>query len=149
MAELKKAQAEDDSKYEFCTSEIKSNEKQTAAKQELKADLEQKIDDLSSSISTLTDEIAALKAQVAQTNVEMKAASENREAENKDFQTTVADQKATQAILAKAIERMKAFYGFLQTKQTQPTQGTYGKSAGGSHVLNLLGGIVSESEDVE
>merc|ERR1719161_2788395 len=44
---------------------------------------------------------------------------------------------------------MKAFYGFLQTKQTQPTQGTYGKSAGGSHVLNLLGGIVSESEDVE
>lgn len=149
MAELKTTQKDEADKYEFCTSSIKANEKETAAKYELKADLETKIADLESLISTLTDEIAALKAQVAQTNVEMKAASQQREAENKDFQTTVADQKATQAILAKAIERMKAFYGFLQTKQTQPTQGTYGKSAGGSHVLNLLGGIVSESEDVE
>merc|ERR1719174_1023961 len=74
MAELKTTQKEEADKYEFCTSEIKSNEKQTAAKQELKADLEQKIDDLSSSISTLTDEIAALKAEVAQMNVEMKEA---------------------------------------------------------------------------
>merc|ERR1719321_81026 len=149
IAELKTTQKTEADKYEFCTSEIKANEKETAAKHELKADLEQKIEDLSSSISTLTDEIAALKAQVAQTNVEMKAASENREAENKDFQTTVADQKATQAILTKAIERMKAFYGFVQTKQTQPKQGTYGKSAGGSHVLNLLADIVKESADVE
>merc|ERR1719420_2365423 len=149
MAELKEVQAGDDSKYEFCTSEIKANEKETAAKHDLKADLEQKIDDLSSTITTLTDEIAALKAEVAQTLVEMKAASEQREAENKDFQVTVADQKATQAILKKAIERMKAFYGFVQTKQTQPKQGTYGKSAGGSHVLNLLADIVKESADVE
>merc|ERR1719160_2210969 len=60
-------------KYEFCTSEIKANEKDTAAKTDLKAELEQTIDDLSSSIATLTDEIAALAAFVAQTNVEMKA----------------------------------------------------------------------------
>merc|ERR1719327_1576740 len=96
MAELKKIQKEEDDKYEFCTSEIKANEKENAAKTDLKADLEQKIDDLSSLISTLTDEIAALNAQVAQTNVEMKAASQNRELENKDFQVTIADQKATQ-----------------------------------------------------
>eukprot|EP00746_Dinoflagellata_sp_MGD_P153652 gnl/MRDRNA2_/MRDRNA2_84363_c0_seq2.p1 gnl/MRDRNA2_/MRDRNA2_84363_c0~~gnl/MRDRNA2_/MRDRNA2_84363_c0_seq2.p1 ORF type:complete len:684 (+),score=237.38 gnl/MRDRNA2_/MRDRNA2_84363_c0_seq2:72-2123(+) len=149
MAELKTTQKDEADKYEFCTSEIKANEKETAAKHELKADLETKIADLESLISTLTDEIAALKAEVAQTNVEMKAASQQREAENKDFQVTVADQKATQAILKKAIERMKAFYGFIQTKQTQPKQGTYGKSAGGSHVLNLLGGIIGESADVE
>jgi len=147
MAELKTTQKEEADKYEFCTSEIKSNEKQTAAKQELKADLEQKIDDLSSSISTLTDEIAALKAQVAQTNVEMKAASENREAENKDFQVTVADQKATQAILKKAEDRMKAFYGFVQT--SQPKQGEYSKHGGGNIVVSLLQSIIAESEDVE
>merc|ERR1719160_466403 len=68
MAELKKVQAEDDEKYEFCTTEIKSNEKETTAKNELKADLEQKIDDLASMIQTLTDEIAALAAFIAQTN---------------------------------------------------------------------------------
>merc|ERR1719451_176453 len=100
----------------------------TAAKYELKADLETKIADLTSTISTLTDEIAALKAQVAETNVEMKAASEQRELENKDFQVTVADQKATQTILKKAADRMKAFYAsFAQTNQTPPKQGTYSK----------------------
>jgi len=149
MAELKTTQKDEQDKYEFCTSEIKANEKGAASKRELKADLEQKIADLESLISTLTDEIAALKAQVAQTNVQMKAASEDREAENKDFQTTVADQKATQAILKKASDRMKEFYGFLQTKQTQPKQGSYGKSAGGSHVLNLLDSIIGESKDIE
>merc|ERR1719310_635156 len=147
MTELKQVQIDDDTKYEFCTSEIKSNEKQTAAKTDLKADLEQKIDDLTSTISTLTDEIAALKAEVAQTNVEMKAASENREAENKDFQVTVADQKATQAILKKATDRMKAFYGFVQTNQ--PKQGTYEKHGGGNLVVSLLQSIIAESEDVE
>merc|ERR1719335_1497822 len=127
MAELKKIQKEEADKYEYCTSEIKANEKETAAKTDQKADLEQTIADLESTIGTLTDDIAALKAEVAQTNVEMKAASENREVENKDFQVTVADQKATQAILKKAVERMKAFYGFLQQKQTPPKQGTYSK----------------------
>merc|ERR1719506_3003291 len=149
MAELKTTQKEEAEKYEFCTSEIKANEKETAAKTDLKADLETKIEDLTSSISTLTDEIAALKAEIAQTNVEMKAASQTREAENKDFQVTVADQKATQAILAKATDRMKAFYGFLQTKQTPPKQGTYNKDGGGNLVVSLLQSVIAESEDVE
>merc|ERR1719265_2227864 len=70
MAELKTTQKEEAEKYEFCTSEIKANEKQTAAKHETKADLEQKIDDLSSQISTLKDEIDALNAQVAQSQRE-------------------------------------------------------------------------------
>merc|ERR1719327_137574 len=100
-------------------------------------------------IQTLTDEIAALNAFVAQTNVEMKTASENRELENKDFQVTVADQKATQAILKKAVDRMKAFYGFLQQKQTPPKQGTYSKHGGGNIVVSLLQGVIAESEDVE
>merc|ERR1719313_2019413 len=121
VAELKKIQKEEVEEYEFCTSEIKANEKETAAKTDMKADLEQKIADLESTITTLTDDIAALKAEVAETQVEMKAASENRELENKDFQVTVADQKATQAILKKAAERMKAFYAsFAQTNQRQP-----------------------------
>merc|ERR1719305_1351200 len=149
IAELKTTQKTEAEKYEYCTSEIKANEKMTAAKYELKADLETKIADLTSTISTLTDEIAALKAQVAETNVEMKAASEQRELENKDFQVTVADQKATQTILKKAMDRMKAFYGLLQTKQTPPKQGTYSKHGGGNLVVSLLQSVIAESEDVE
>merc|ERR1740138_1772319 len=150
VAELKKIQKEEAEEYEFCTSEIKANEKETAAKTDMKADLEQKIADLESTIGTLTDEIAALKAEVAQTQVEMKAASETRELENKDFQVTVADQKATQAILKKAADRMKAFYAsFAQTNQTPPKQGTYSKDGGGNIVVSLLEGVINESKDVE
>merc|ERR1719428_2288552 len=150
MAELKKIQKEEADEYEFCTSEIKANEKETAAKTDKKADLEQTIADLESTIGTLTDEIAALKAEVAQTQVEMKSASEQRELENKDFQVTVADQKATQAILKKAADCMKAFYAsFAQTNQTPPKQGTYSKDGGGNIVVQLLEGVINESKDVE
>merc|ERR1719178_282194 len=44
---------------------------------------------------------------------------------------------------------MKAFYGFLQTKQTPPAQGTYSKHGGGNIVVSLLQSIIAESEDVE
>merc|ERR1719236_289398 len=102
-------------------------------------------------IQTLTDEIAALAAFIAQTNVEMKAASENRELENKDFQVTVADQKATQTILTKASDRMAAFYGLIQTgaAHTQPKQGTYSKHGGGNLIVSMLKSIIGESEDIE
>merc|ERR1719428_2250007 len=154
IAELSKIQKEEEEQYEFCTSELKANEKQTEAKTELKAELEQKIADSKSTIQRLTDDITTLKAEIAATNLEMKTASTNREKENADFQVTVADQKATQAILKKALDRLKAFYaakGLLQTsdKQTPPTQGTYKKSASAGGVMNLLQGVIDESVDVE
>merc|ERR1719375_2734135 len=154
MAELKKTQTEEADKYEYCTTEIKENDKERAAKTDAKADLETSINDLTAMVEKLGDEITALKAAVASAQVEMKTASENREAENNDFQVTVADQKATQAILTKALDRLKAFYaakGLLQTsdRQTPPTQGTYKKSASAGGVMNLLQGVIDESVDVE
>merc|ERR1719335_505698 len=149
MAELKKTQKEEADKYEFCTSEIKANDKERAAKTDAKADLEQTIADLTAKIETLQAEIKQLNADILNTRVEMKKASENREAENKDFQVTVADQKATQAILTKAVDRLKEFYGFLQTKQTPPPQATYKKSAGSTGVIMMIEAIIKESADVE
>merc|ERR1719389_1020833 len=98
--------------------------------------------------------MASLKAAVPSTQIEMKKASENREMENKDFQVTVADQKATQAILTKALERLKAFYaakGLLQTseRQTPPPQATYKKSAGSTGVMMMIDMIITEAADVE
>jgi len=95
-----------------------------------------------------------LKAEILSTQIEMKSASENREAENKDFQVTVADQKATQAILSKALDRLKAFYaakGLIQTAQAQspPPQASYSKSAGSTGVMMMIESIIKESADVE
>merc|ERR1719353_2432359 len=40
----------------------------------------------------------------------MKVASEEREAENKEFQTAVTEQRAAQDVLSKALARLKVFY---------------------------------------
>ena len=46
----------------------------------------------------------------------MKKAGEVREAENAEFQVTVNDQRATQVILKKALDKLKSFYEFLQVQ---------------------------------
>merc|ERR1740121_344202 len=50
----------------------------------------------------------------------MKRASENREAANADYQETITDQRLTQAILNKALERMQLVY-------TEAVYDKYGK----------------------
>jgi len=149
IAELGKTQKDEADKYEFCTSEIKANDKERAQKTDLKEDLDQKIADLTSMSTQLSEDIKMLGEEIAATNVEMKRAGENREAENKDFQLTVMDQKATQTILKKALERLQSFYALNQVKQTPPEQGTYKKNAGGSSVTMMIQSIIKDSADVE
>lgn len=149
IAELNKTQKDEVDQYEFCTSEIKANDKERAQKTETKEDLDTQIDDLSQKVETLTADIDMLNSQIASGNVEMKRAGENREAENKDFQVTVMDQKATQTILKKALERLKSFYALAQVKHTQPAQASYSKSAGSSGAVMMIEQIIKESADVE
>merc|ERR1719261_2153355 len=62
-------------------------------------------------MDTLTKEIDGLNGQIAEMQVQMKRAGEDRELENKAFQQTVADQQATAALLTKALDVLKGFYG--------------------------------------
>merc|ERR1719420_120927 len=149
IAELGRTQKEDDEQYEFCTSEIKKNDKERAQKTEVKEDLDTQIADLSQKGETLAADIDMLNSQIAATNVEMKKAGENREAENKDFQVTVMDQKATQTILKKALDRLKEFYALNQVKQTPPAQMSYKKSSGATGAVMMIEQIIKESADVE
>jgi len=149
IAELDKTQKNEVEQYEFCTSEIKKNDKERAQKTEVKEDLDTQIDDLSQRVETLAADIDMLSSQIAATNVEMKKAGENREAENKDFQVTVMDQKATQTILKKALDRLKEFYALNQVKQTPPPQMSYKKSAGSTGAVMMIEQIIKESADVE
>merc|ERR1719191_2137690 len=97
-------------KKDFCVAEINTNEAATEQKTRDKGDLEAKIEDLAMTIDTLAKEIETLKAQVADLQVQMKRAGEDREKENKEFQVTVADQRATQKLLAAALNILKGFY---------------------------------------
>merc|ERR1719310_1592233 len=148
-AALKEEQAEEVKQKDYCVSEFNENAKNTAEKMSLKEDLETKIADLGTEIEGLTEAIKVLQEEVAETEKEMMKASQLREAENHDFQVEIADQRATQAILKKALDRLKSFYGFVQEGQEPPTQGTYKKSAGSSGVMAMIETLVDESAQLE
>merc|ERR1719230_1661277 len=95
---------------DWCIDEMNTNEHNTELKDRDKEGLVAKIDDLTSTIDTLTAEINKLKAEIAEMQVQMKRAGEDRENANKEFQTTVADQRATQKLLTQALNVLKGFY---------------------------------------
>merc|ERR1719399_183200 len=95
---------------DFCVEELNNNERDTEMKERDRSDLEAKIADYTQTIDTLTKEIETLKAEIAEMNTQMKRAGEDREKANKEFQTVVADQRATQKLLEAALGILKGFY---------------------------------------
>jgi len=156
IADLKTQQADEVKQKEFCTKELNENEQQTYKTNEVMKDLTVKIENLASTIATLEEEISAAKAEIADTQVELKTASEARKAENQEYQVTVSDQRATQAILKKAKDRMAKFYSFLMTKMEKKVAPPGGmpvadrkKNAGGNVIISFLEQIIEDSLKVE
>merc|ERR1719451_254526 len=73
-------------------------------------DLEASIAGLTGQLEALTNELADLATQVKEAHIALKQAGETRKKENHEFQQVVSDQRATIAILNKALDRLKAFY---------------------------------------
>merc|ERR1719169_78873 len=76
------------------------------------------IEEADSIVAQLEKEIKQHFENTKETEVQMKVASEEREAQNKEFQTAVSEQRAAQDVLKKALARLKAFY---KEKSVQPT----------------------------
>jgi len=120
---LAKEQEDEVKHKDFCVDEINTNEKDTQSKEQEKNTLEEKIDDLAAFIKKMATKIAELKATIADLQIQLKRASEDREKENSEFQVTVADQRATQKLLAGALNILKGFYekaALVQVKAVQP-----------------------------
>jgi hypothetical protein len=160
MADLKDQQQEEVDQKAFCTTELNENEKNIFHKDDERQDLEAKISTLQAAIQALQDQMAAAKTQIEETQLAMAKASQAREEENGEFQTVVADQRATQEILQKALTRLEAFYkknlgadqlaGFVQQDQTPPVQfNDYKKSGGGNSVMGLIEQIIEDSKALE
>jgi len=156
VKELKQTQKDEVDDRDYCIKSLNENEKQTAAATDTKNDLDTKIADLTSSIASLTEAITALKDEITTTQVEMKKANAIREEENKDFQMTITDQRATQAILDKALVRLKEFYekkALLQEGQDPlpppPEQATYKPSSGAGGVMAMIEDVIKESKQIE
>merc|ERR1719301_440186 len=108
--------------------------------------------------------MAAKKNEIEEMQTQMKRASEDREAENADYQQAVSDQRITQMILDKALQRMKQVYAMMQQPgaphiqtsgtDTDPGSGParftkYEKNAGGGKVVAMIEGVINDSKKLE
>lgn len=150
---------EDEIKHkDFCVEEFNSNQLQTEKKERHKEDLLAKVEDLELTIKTLAQAITSLKSEIAEMQVQMKRAGEDREKENKDFQQTVADQRASQKLLQSALSILKGFYdkkaALLQKQEPAgppPPAGfkEYKKSSGSGGVMGMIQQIIQDAKAME
>jgi len=159
-AQLLKEKEDEIKHKDFCVDEFNTNELQTEKAERAKSDLSAKIDDLAGTIAALTKAIDQLKSEIAEMQVQMKRAGEDREKQNKEFQMTVADQRATQKLLAAALNILKGFYAkkaaaaLVQTEQPAgppPPPGfeAYKKNAAAGGVMGMIQQIINDAKAME
>merc|ERR1711988_1222930 len=119
IAQLLKEKEDEIKHRDFYIDELNTNQLQTEQKEREKEDLLAKMDDLTMQIDKLAKDIATLKAEIGEMQLQLKRAGEDRDMENREFQMTIADQRATQKVLLQALEILEGFYGksMLQTRQ--------------------------------
>merc|ERR1719473_2232513 len=178
LSKQKKQKQEEVEKRDWCIAELNKNNLTMEATYDKQAALMQKIADLESSIESMKKDIEAKTNEIAEMQTQMKRASEDREAENADFQQVATDQRLTQMILTKALDRMKQVYALLQQRarahlralhqhqapgaphietsatDTDPGSGParftkYEKNAGGGKVVAMIEGVINDSKALE
>merc|ERR1712194_40550 len=159
VAQLLKEKEDEIKHKDFCVDEFNTNELQTEKKERSKQDLTAKIEDLDSTIAQLTKAIDTLKSEVSEMQVQMKRAGEDREKENKEFQSTVADQRATQKLLTAALNILKGFYAKKAAALVQmqepvgppPPPGfeAYKKNAASGGVMSMIQQIITDAKAME
>merc|ERR1719449_319559 len=173
IVELGQQQKDEVEHRDWCQGELKKNERQHQDKEWEAEDLTKLVNVLADKIETLDSEIAALQANVAENKRSVKRSSEDREAANAVFQQTIADQRATVAILGKVLARLQKVYepeaakaatapkAFLQQRQPQVKLGSrtadaapegfggdYKKQAGGG-VLGMIRMCIADAERLQ
>merc|ERR1719460_1362097 len=95
---------------DFCVKELASSEKLQALKNRELDGLAARIEDFGMTVDALKEDLASLAAEVANLQLQVKRAGEDRAAESADFQQTVADQRAAQEVLMRAVAVLEKVY---------------------------------------
>merc|ERR1719191_468992 len=127
VADLKKEQEDEFKHQEFCAKELSENQQQSDTKDHI-SDLTADIEESSDKVETLAAEIAELQKQIAEMNVQLKRAGEDRVLANEEFQRTIQDQRATQAILNKVMKRLEKVYEAPPPEGANATNATEGEA---------------------
>lgn len=168
VAELGKQQKDEVAHRDWCIKSVNGNKLETSAAYDKKDSLSAKIEDLDQSVKTFTAEIESSTAAIAEMQTQMGRRSASREAENADYQQTVTDQRLTQMILQKVVDRMSQVYADFLQRNGQPgaahtqTSGTdtdpgngpakfkkYEENAGGKKIIAMLDEVMTESKTME
>jgi len=160
VAQLLKEKEDEIKHKDFCTEEFNTNELQTEKKGRSKEDLAAKISDLELTIKQTSEAIEGLQSEISELQVQLKRAGEDREKQNKEFQMTIADQRATQKLLAQALNVLKGFYAkkaaaaLLQQQQPAgppPPPGfqEYKKNAAAGGVMGMIQQIINDAKAME
>merc|ERR1719272_2344210 len=163
IAQLTKEKKDEIKLKDFCVEAFNENERNTERKEREKKDVEALIDDLTMTIDSLAQAIETLKGEISEMQTQMKRAGDDRDAENKEFQQVVADQRATVQLLNQALKVLSAVYDkkmMLTSLKGQgkasppPPPGFVGggkakKNAAGGGVVGMLKGIIAEAQALE
>jgi len=153
---LNDQKAEETKKKDFCIDELNKQDEEKERTIHSKAEASAKIVDLKANLKELTQAIADLKADIAEMQKEMKYAGDDREKENKEFQMTVADQRATQKLLTSVLNVLKNIYNkdkkaaavLVQGKQPAAFE-KHKKNAKGTGLVGMLQQVIYDAEATE
>merc|ERR1719264_1907577 len=110
VANLKKEQADDEAKKEYCDKEFDTSEDKKKELDLSVSDSATAIEELEGSIATLTEEIAALNAGIKALDKAVAEATEIRKEENADYKELKQSDTAAKEILGMAKNRLNKFY---------------------------------------
>jgi len=154
VAELIQQKKDEIKHRDWCIEEINTNERTTDNQSRDRDDLNAKLEDLESTLAELAKSIETLKAEVKEMQVQLKRAGEDRQKEHAEYQTTVADQRATQKLIQSAIDVLAPVYdkkkaGVALSQQTPPAQFKEYKKQEGKGVMGMMAQIKADAKAME
>jgi len=124
VATLKKEQQDDETKKEYCNTQLdQSDDKKKELEHEI-SNLETSIATAKEDIATFKSEIANLKAGIIALDKSVAEATKNRKAEHEENEELIASNSAAKEILNLAKNRLNKFYNPKLAKATAPAKAT-------------------------
>jgi len=156
VSALKKEQADEVTKKNWCTEELQANRLQKDKKARKVKALQAKKEELTLNLEEATETITTLEAEVKEMKKQQKLAAQVREKENAEFQKNVQEQRQTQVLLKKAMSVLGGFYNkkeaLIQNSEIpkEPkTFGGYKKSSSANGVMLMLQQLIADAEAME
>jgi len=107
---LKREQADDDDKKEYCEASLDKTEDEKKVLDLAISDLEKAVADAKAQAEKLEEEIVALDKGVEELDHRVAEATANRKAENKEYSQTLTEDTDAKEVLGLAVQRLNMFY---------------------------------------